>query len=455
MTITSGVRHTETHLAPWILRATAGPCILALLIGTTALPAAEKLPATIAPTKVHLRFNDTPVDKAVAELSRKTGYFIFLDDAEGKGKGKLKERKITLDTGEVPFWEAFEKLCAAGSLVEGRGVALTATTLPKLPPPPKSGEPIPLIQPGGGVMPMFQSLPGTLNLKDGTRSSDAFGVWKTVPMPAAAPADTTSAVRIQSSTQYISLNRDDAQVAASQVRGELKVTPEPNLRWQELVGVRIDRAVDEHGQTLQQVKKAAAPAPKFGSFGGGAPGTVGGGFQNPLQDDNVSFVAVRLAKGAKPSKTLKEVEGVISAKVSVFGEQLLAIEDLAKSQNKAVKGAKGGTIKAGPAKAAEQGDTQFSLELTLPAQFVSQPQPGAGISAAPLPGLRVLDAEGAPIPIISMTRSAPGEMRPGVPAQYLVRVRPAADQTPTKISYSARPVVSVDIPFVLKDVPVR
>ena len=221
---------------------------------------AKKLPAALAPTKVHLKFDDTPIDQAVAELSRKIGYLIFLSDPEGK----LKNRKITLDTGEVTYWEAVEKLSTAGKLVEGiAALGLTPKNLPKLPPPPKPGEKIPLIKFGDGT-PMFRTIRGVLVLEDGTWGKDPFGVWGPLPYPAAQPVDTATAVRVKRSRNFV------PATSPGEITCALHVAPEPKLRWNDLVGIRIDRAVDDQGQVLQQYKKAAA-VPKFGgSFGGTA-----------------------------------------------------------------------------------------------------------------------------------------------------------------------------------------
>jgi hypothetical protein len=71
----------------------------------------------LAPKKVHLRVQDVSVADAVAELSRLSGYPIRI----GGDPAKLKERKITLDTGEVPFWQAFDQLCLKAGLTEISG----------------------------------------------------------------------------------------------------------------------------------------------------------------------------------------------------------------------------------------------------------------------------------------------------------------------------------------------
>jgi hypothetical protein len=51
----------------------------------------------LAPKRVHLVYKDTPLGEAVADFQKKSGYRIYLHDPEGK----LKERKITLETASV------------------------------------------------------------------------------------------------------------------------------------------------------------------------------------------------------------------------------------------------------------------------------------------------------------------------------------------------------------------
>src|SRR5262249_20237677 len=68
----------------------------------------------LAPKRLHLVYKDTPVPEAVDDFQKKSGYNIYLHDPEGK----LKERTITLDTGETTFWHAYELFCAKAGLTE-------------------------------------------------------------------------------------------------------------------------------------------------------------------------------------------------------------------------------------------------------------------------------------------------------------------------------------------------
>lgn len=68
----------------------------------------------LAPKMVRLKCAETSVVDAVADLSRQSGYNI---DLQGD-LAALKAKKITLDTGETTFWQAFDALCQKAGLIE-------------------------------------------------------------------------------------------------------------------------------------------------------------------------------------------------------------------------------------------------------------------------------------------------------------------------------------------------
>src|SRR5262249_54622933 len=85
----------------------------------------------LAPTKVKLLFKDTPLEDAVAEFNKKSGYTIEVHDPDKK----LKDRKVTVETGEVTFWEAFDKFCEKADLVEATWQDLMPKAAPGAVPP--------------------------------------------------------------------------------------------------------------------------------------------------------------------------------------------------------------------------------------------------------------------------------------------------------------------------------
>ena len=61
--------------------------------------------SVLRPTMAHLVYKETPLAEALADFRKKSGFTITLHDPENK----LKDRKITLDTGETTFWQAFDE----------------------------------------------------------------------------------------------------------------------------------------------------------------------------------------------------------------------------------------------------------------------------------------------------------------------------------------------------------
>src|SRR5205823_7267011 len=62
--------------------------------------------------RVQLVYNDTPFKEALEDFKKKSGYDLALHDPDNK----LADRKVTLDTGDTTFWEAFDKFCDAAGV---------------------------------------------------------------------------------------------------------------------------------------------------------------------------------------------------------------------------------------------------------------------------------------------------------------------------------------------------
>ncbi len=66
--------------------------------------------ALLAPKRVSVKFDRTPVREALAELTRQTGYRIDLQN------GGPPQVLVSLQADNVTFWEAFDKVCAQAGL---------------------------------------------------------------------------------------------------------------------------------------------------------------------------------------------------------------------------------------------------------------------------------------------------------------------------------------------------
>lgn len=110
------------------------------------------------PKKIRINVKDQPAMDVVAELSRLSGYQIqVIGD-----RAAIAEKKITLDTGDVTFWEALDQVCAKGGLSEQVNVGMTTPPFirppifrPPIMRPPLKVRPLPapVLPIPGGVLP--------------------------------------------------------------------------------------------------------------------------------------------------------------------------------------------------------------------------------------------------------------------------------------------------------------
>lgn len=368
----------------------------------------------LAPKRVHLVYKDTPLNEAVADFQTKSGYTLHLHDPEDK----LKERKLTLDTGATTFWHALGMFCDKAELTEG-----TMQDLIQAPPVPPGG-PVPppavpakkpaVVRPGRIVVPMMSGMPGAMEqviLKDGKSKS--------------LPSDDSSAIRVRA----LGKSEMFGAPGEGEVILALEVSPEPKLQWQALQSIRLDTAEDDREQKLTQVIPQVEGAGGFGIGGGPgiarpiagpafppgmAPPMVGLGFPMPgMMWDGISRqVPLQLKKGAKEAKSLKELKGVIAAQLLTEPQPMIVADKLKAGET--FKGKEGGFIKIVEVKAEDE-KTTIRLEFEQPPfEKVVPAQPNGipgfvGGGAMPMPIRQIVPAR--------KVGPAPAPPPPGLAAQ--------------------------------------
>jgi RNA polymerase sigma factor (sigma-70 family) len=227
----------------------------------------------LAPKRVHLVYKNTPLTEAVADFTKQSGYKLTLSDPEGK----LKDRKVTLDTGEVTFWQALDQFCQKAGLVES-------------PPATNKGN--------------WSEIPYTDMREPANNGSMHPGIILTNGKAQPQPTDDRTAVRIRAGRTTTPNDRE--------IRVALQITPEPRLHRLEIVALHIKKATDDQGQSLEQVSSAAPwvdlavppwsrePSPRRGV--GGDPGLV------------------RLRKGPKVASFVSELGGTLTVRTLVGGQ---------------------------------------------------------------------------------------------------------------------------------------
>lgn len=389
----------------------------------------------LAPTKVKLSYKDTPLKEALADFSKKTGYSLTLVDPENK----LKDRKVTLDTSETTFWQAFDQFCVKAGLVEAdlndiqqiqpgvpfngpfpgqiqiqpailpikRAVPLPAQKLEKAGGLQVQAQPAqdakaqaetaearakaqvaqaeaakaqaikaaakaaaqqpqimlrrPIIRPF--PQPMQQAQPNQILLKDGK--------------PTTVPTDYAGAVRIKAMDNTAQFG----PAGEKEVLVGLKISPEPKIRWQQLVNVRIEKALDDQDQKLMQMMGQAVPGQPMGGFQnlGGGFGGIQAGWAIPVQGFPGAalhqYVPIRLGKGDKASKGLKELTGNVTAQVLTEAEVHITVDNIAKAAGKTVKGKESGSIKVNGYDE-QNGQITIRVEIDQPKDVVPSGQGG-------------------------------------------------------------------------------
>jgi hypothetical protein len=392
----------------------------------------------LAPTRVRLVYKDTPVAEAVADLRKKTGYAIDLHDPDGK----LKGRKVTLDTGETTFWHAFDQFCRKAGLVEataqdmmklvppGAGPALPGVA-PAPPPIPKDGPRRPAAArfKAAGALAAGDTDPPPVRKRPARPAPAAPPVREVIMLPLgpagpapggaaikvsqillidgkakAVPTDDATAVRVRAS--------GDARALAPAGDGEillaLEATPEPKLQWITTEGVRVEKAVDDQGQKLAQAAEArpapgVIPAPPAAAVFMPALGWGNGGTQ---------VIPLRLKKGEKAAKTIKELKGVITAQVLTADRPYVTVADVAKAAGKTAKGARDGSIKVLEVTKGAKDQVTVRFEFDAPAGVMPTMSPAAGWGAVgmPMPAM-----PGGPLPAPVAVPVAPPPPPPARP----------------------------------------
>lgn len=264
--------------------------------------ASERL---LEPKRVHLVYKDTPLSKALEDFQKQSGYTLYLIDPEQK----LKDRTLTLDTGETSFWHALALFRDKAGLVEG-----TRQDLFQMRP----GMPAPLPPPGlpqPGVIRNPQAAPP-------------------VPPPLAPPAPP----RKDLNKDKLEKGRDVQDRPVPPAREEAPVPPPPPAPPQQPGGgIRLQVQFQVQGQPVAAPQVQIMPAVPGGMGGMGMGGPLQNRFTLYLKDgkpraepcDDRSSVRIRIVDGAPGQRGEKPAPGdVIALRLEAQAEPRLQLTSL-------------------------------------------------------------------------------------------------------------------------------
>jgi hypothetical protein len=405
----------------------------------------------LKPTMVRLACNNVRVSDAVADLAQKTGF--TLDCRPGV---RISQERITLDTGDVTFWEAMAKLRAAAGLVERLA-------------PLQEAQSVRVLNRQQGRVQVIASLQNGVSQR--AHDSIQLDIGKEPSLPTCyAGAVRIRGLPIENSTPFAGERRPDEVLAL------LEVSPQPKMGWQRVLDVEVRRAVDDKGQalaTVLDIENARAallgrlPRQRF-----------------VVTDDGRRMVAdarlvpVRFGRAERVSRALKEVSGVVTAQVLSPLQPIFTVNDILKAQGKAYPGNHGELLKVARITRSPDGSVTMSLQVNETGFGMNQvavalprrgPQANFLVNGALLNRaggnhwgqsdecrLTLADAQGRPFGTsstqASMALNADGSVTHTID---IVCQRKDGEGDAARLSLSARRNVIVEIPFDLKDVPIR
>jgi hypothetical protein len=387
----------------------------------------------LAAKRVHLKIKDMPALDAVNELARIAGVSIHVVG----DRTKVADKKITLDTGRVTFWEVCDRLCTQAGLVE----------IVSVPVPPTD----------------------TYGMPQGVQSpSVESGITLVAGTPRNQHVSYAGSVR----ARVYPLNEGKTKHYSLKV----EASAEPRIQGFAVVGAPIiTQAVDNHGQKLRLVPPPAeenansAPIPqgRFGPRGGRR-------FYLTIPLATQRDLTLEFVPGAKPAKTLKELVGTFTTQMVAPPEDLGTLTNLLQAAGQSVQGKDGGTLKLNAIEKLANGDYQLGIALETPLDprmfggmlmrngmvQIRQIQIQIGVSVSAnlnssgLPN--VLDAKGNKLTAVKLlTQSANFSNGRNAQDMTIIFHRPAGVGEPNRLVYHGTRLVNVTVPFAFRDVPLE
>jgi hypothetical protein len=397
----------------------------------------------LTPTRVRLVYREVPVGEAVADVARKTGLPVRFEG----DRFRLARHRVTLDTGETDLWEALAQFCHHASLAE---------------------------RPAD-----FSGLPDTWYREDPwdrriLALRETFGEVPESPLvlkeATAGPLPTCLAGAVRVRVLPPNVRPASQPIVEGEALFGLEVRLEPRLQLQGVHALRIDRAVDDEGQTLKQPATALAGT---GAVAGGAGSEVliiWDGL-TPLPPEfpvGAGLAPVRLRLGERHARHLRELRGTLCLRVQPAPEQLVTVDPILQAAGRTVQGGDGSALKVSEVRREDDGRVKLAVEVMpaprdvmlggVPARILLTTRGARGAQGIPVPPpvgieqLALLDEQGRKVPLEGSTGPTVNGSGKAWEFSLVFRLGPEAGE-PSRLVYTGRRSIALEVPFTLKDVP--
>jgi hypothetical protein len=388
----------------------------------------------------------------VADLSRRTGIPVSLyGDPVALGR-----RTVTLAAQKVTPWQALRLFCAQSGLHE------SDYRSPSSPPVPLSGEEIGVAK--EGTLVLGQTLVRRGQLSAVTVQAPALQVDLMDGRVPELAAHFAGSVRVRAAPVGLQ------QASSGTYTLFLLVSGEPRLALEGPTDLRIERAEDDSGRSMGSHAIWPPPNEDHDDWprGGRVPAIVTNRRRGPVA------VGLEIGTGVTP-KRLQELAGVVT--LSTFpAEPVVTLSKPGEAEGRLVQsGNVAFTLKTFLRHT--DGDVRITAEVRMPygnrldspvAGLIGMPGRGRGAWAGQqlfveearvtgdpdYQGLRILDAAGRRFEAVAGETAITGLF----PQWYTVRITallrpPSPEVEAAKLTFAIRRPVTIDVPFVLRDVP--
>ena len=391
--------------------------------------------------------------------------------------GKPVPRRVSAFTRMLSDFKTGDKLDAV-VLRKGKRETIKGLTLPD---PPRANR-LPLRVPGAA----FPNLPVPVpNLPAPLPNLRGVQAWDVAEpdRPAAGPLVLRAGKPQRVPTCYSGSVRIRALPGLSRPAGAgeavvvLDVTPEPRLEEARAVGTPVvHKALDDQGQSLTAVPD---PGPRAD-------------LNNPLARNGLAGLtsfgggqrqaAIRLKRGDKQAKSLKELSGSLSLEVLMPSGPLVAVDNVLKAVGRTVRGEAGHTMTVQSLTKPAGGDYEVKVKLEAPSDADARLVALAGLrggrvlrvqrvlarvngknvvvervsGASPEELPVLLDAQGKPFTLVNPPARTGDVNFNGATQtrQMTLLFRPGAGQgEPARLVLNGRRRETIQVPFTLRDVP--
>ena len=302
----------------------------------------------LAPKLVRIKVVNVPLATVVADLARATGFSVTIDES---AREELRDRKITLDTGETTFWKAMDSLCREAGLAESSFPVHKSRTVTG-----DNARRMQIVVEQRQAMYMSAQNNPQNHFYLAPAPKDHFSEVKRAPMSFAG------ALRCR-----LGMPGMPIRVAGDEIFLPIEVSGQPDVVWEQLLDFRVEHAIDENGQELQQTlpiadSKAMQVNRVVMGLGNGMVLNAAGGLDLVAEQSGV----LRLNFGDQRPRKLSKLSGTIVGQMRTPVQSLLSVGNICKQAGKTYRTNFGECMDVLAVTEGSDGSTKLEIRLREP-----------------------------------------------------------------------------------------